>query len=75
MSTPALDITANKTPFNDALARAEIGQEIVYYRGLYLPADSTAKRAAWSAHEAGLVTLYQRRAKPGFDYIAKRVQS
>lgn len=64
--------------FDDQLARANRGDEIVYHRGYHcLSAPEFVRRnkqahAAWKAYERGDVLLYQRRVGPDeLDYCAR----
>lgn len=69
-----------KKDFDDRLARADVGDEIVYHIGFHcmdpekLTRNEMAKRA-WQAYERGDVLLYQRRiGKDELHYIAKVVK-
>lgn len=65
--------------FDDQLARAEKGDEIVYHRGFHCldprvdhPKRNEAAKAAWQAYLRGDVVLYQRRIREGLlHYCAK----
>jgi len=67
-----IDITKErKGMFTHALAGAEPCDEIVYHVGQY--AAGAHKADAFSASEAGLCLIYQRRVGGGmFAYVAKK---
>ena len=69
------------TMFDDALARSEIGDEIVYHRGFYCvmsgdrPKRNPEAQAAWAAYVRGDVLLYQRRmGQFDLQYCAKVIR-
>jgi hypothetical protein len=72
------DLSGNRNPkaFLETLALMSKGDEITYHSGLY--AGGTHKAAAMEAYEAGLVTLFQRRAGTDgdqrFSYVARRTE-
>ena len=60
-----------RAAFAQTLARMQPGERLVYHIGKYA-GDTPAGKAAWLAHEAGKVSLVQRRVGPRkFDYIAQ----
>jgi len=65
--------------FEDHLALADPGDEIVYHKGFHCVDNMGRKipvaKAAWQAYERGDVLLYQRRIAEDFlHYVAKVIR-
>lgn len=69
----SIDVSKGRAgAFDNALLASSVGDEIVYWVGLFC--GGPHRENAWRAYEAEFVVLYTRREKRGFQYIAKRIK-